>query len=86
MPVLAVAMNGDQYGVAARLFHCGAGERSDAKRLTVTNFRDAIARLLGNPSYKARAQAMQASLARAGSEDRAADLIEQTLRLVRTAA
>lgn len=86
VPVLAVAMNGDQYGVAARLCHCGAGERLDAKRLTATNFRDAIARLLGNPSYKARAQAMQASLARAGGEDRAADLIEQTLRLVRTAA
>ena len=86
VPVIAVAMNGDQYGVAARLEHCGAGERIDAKRLTAPAFRDAISRLLRDPSYKARAATIQASLARAGGERRAADLVEQTLGRVRIAA
>lgn len=86
VPVVAIAMNGDQYGVAARLQHCRAGERIDARRLTAAAFRDAISRVLGNPSYKARATAMQASLARAGGEKRAADLVEQALGRARIAA
>jgi zeaxanthin glucosyltransferase len=86
VPVVAVAMNGDQYGVAARLHHCGAGERIDAKRLTASNLREAISRLLGNPSYKARARVIQASLAEAGGERRAADLVENTVGRLRAAA
>jgi zeaxanthin glucosyltransferase len=86
VPVVAVAMNGDQYGVAARLHHCGAGERVDAKRLTAPAVRDAISRLMNNPSYKAQAALIQASLALAGGERRAADLVEQTLGRARLAA
>jgi zeaxanthin glucosyltransferase len=86
VPVVAVAMNGDQYGVAARLHHCGAGERIDARRLTASTLRGAISRLLSDPSYKARATAIQRSLAEAGGERRAADLVEETLGRLRTAA
>jgi zeaxanthin glucosyltransferase len=86
VPVVAVALNGDQYGVAARLHHSGAGERIDAKKLSAPELRAAIGRLLSDPSYKSRAAVIKASLARAGGERRAADLVEQTLGRSRSAA
>ena len=79
VPVVAVPLNGDQYGVAARLQHAGAGERVELRQLSADTLRQALERVLTVASYKDRAQAIGASLARAGGEQRAADLIEQVV-------
>jgi zeaxanthin glucosyltransferase len=79
VPVIAVPLNGDQYGVAARLQYSGAGERIMLKELNALHLRDVLRKILSQPSYTERARAMQASLQRAGGERRAADLIEEKL-------
>jgi zeaxanthin glucosyltransferase len=80
VPVVAVPMNTDQYGVAARLQHSGAGERIELKQISAKRFFESLDRILSQPAYKQRAQALSASLKQAGGEVRAADLIEQRLR------
>lgn len=79
VPVIAIPHNTDQYGVAARVEHSGAGAAIPFKELRTSRLREAIRRLLTEPSYKERTQSICASIARAGGEARAADLIEQRL-------
>ena len=79
VPVIAVPLNTDQYGVAARLQHSGAGERVALKHLSTKRLAELLNLILSQPSYKRRAQALSDSLKRAGGEVRAADLIEQKL-------
>jgi zeaxanthin glucosyltransferase len=78
-PVIAIPLNTDQYGVAARVEHSGAGAAIPFKELSTSRLREGIRRLLNEPSYKERAQSIRTSIARAGGEVRAADLIEQRL-------
>ena len=73
VPVIAVPLNGDRYGVAARLQYSGAGERIMLKKLNALHLRDVLIKILSQPCYSDRARAMQASLQRAGGERRAAD-------------
>lgn len=79
VPVIAIPLSTDQYGVAARVEHSGAGAAIPFKKLSTSRLREGIKRLLGEPSYKERAQMIRASINRAGGEVRAADLIEQRL-------
>ncbi len=79
VPVVAVPLNTDQYGVAARLAHSGAGERIDLGQLNTRRLYELLERILSQASYTERARAIRDSLDRAGGERRAADLIEQTL-------
>lgn len=79
VPVIAVPLNSDQYGVAARLTYSGAGERISLERLSTASFRELLGRILSDPSYQERARALSTSIERAGGVVRAADLIEQKL-------
>jgi zeaxanthin glucosyltransferase len=79
VPVVAVPINTDQFGVGARLTHSRSGAAIALRDANRSHFRDVVGRLLSNGSYRERAQAMRASLERAGGERRAADLIEQAL-------
>ncbi len=79
VPVVAVALNGDQYGVAARLERSGAGKRMELDRLNAERLCEVVRQVLREPSYAERARALSVSVERAGGERRAADLIEQKL-------
>jgi MGT family glycosyltransferase len=79
VPVVAVPHNADQYGVAARLAHSGAGIAIPLTQLSASQLRTAIERLLTERSYTDRAHVIRSSIERAGGEVRAADLIEQYL-------
>jgi MGT family glycosyltransferase len=79
VPVVAVPLNTDQYGVAARLAHCGAGERISLGQLNARRLYELLERILSQASYTERARTIRDSLDRAGGERRAADLVEQTL-------
>jgi zeaxanthin glucosyltransferase len=85
VPVIAIPLMLDQYGIAARLHHSGAGERIALRHISADGVRTALNRVMKNPSYKARAQILRQSLERAGGQRRAADLIEQVLGSARTA-
>jgi zeaxanthin glucosyltransferase len=79
VPALAVPLNTDQYSVAARLRHSGAGESVRLTELSEVRVAELLGRILGDASYVDRARVIRDSIARAGGTMRAADLIEQAL-------
>jgi len=79
VPVIAVPMYADQFGLAARLERSGAGGRISLDRVSADAVRTLLNRVLSDRSYAERAKAIGASLERAGGERRAADLIEEKL-------
>lgn len=79
VPVLALPMVTDQFAVGARLRRSGAGEAIAAKQLESPSLRNAISRLLMEPTYRVRAKQMAGSLRNSGGEKRAAEIIERTL-------
>jgi zeaxanthin glucosyltransferase len=79
VPVIAVPLQADQYGTAARVEHSGAGAAIPLKQLSTPRLRETIRRLLDDRSYTERAQRIRASITRAGGEVRGADLIEDRL-------
>ena len=81
VPVLALPMNGDQYGVAARLDYAGAGAWLPIRRLTAARLLETLTRLRSERRYAERARTLAASIASAGGAPRAADLIEHALGL-----
>ena len=76
VPVLAMPMVTDQFAVGARLDRSGAGEAITRKQFDGPALRETVSRLLTEPSYRARAKELAASLQKSGGEKRAADIIE----------
>lgn len=77
VPVVAVPWARDQFEVAARIEHAGAGVRVSRRALSPKRLRDAVAQARG---MRAGVEAVAAGLAAAGGADRAATLVEQQLR------
>ena len=77
-PLLVVPLAFDQPGVAARVEHCGIGQRVSrfAGRRT---FARKLKTLLGDDCCRTRLVAMQRALAQAGGVVRAAQIAEQAL-------
>ena len=77
VPVVVVPWGRDQFEVAARVEHAGAGVRMPRSRLTPDSMRDAVRRAR---RMQSGVEAVAAGLAAAGGAPRAADLIEEQLR------
>jgi zeaxanthin glucosyltransferase len=75
VPLVAIPIANDQPGVASRLAWSGAGERILLSQLTVARLRSTIQTVLTNPSYRENAQRLQAANLRAGSIQRATDIV-----------
>jgi zeaxanthin glucosyltransferase len=78
VPVAAMPLAFDQYGCAARLARCGAGDIVPARH-SRDQLHHLLRRLLNEPRYRERAQVMRESIEKAGGERRAADIIEDAL-------
>lgn len=76
VPVLAIPITNEQPGIAARLAYSGAGRVLPVQKLSAAKLRDMVSEMLQNPSYRSRAQWLQAEGKAAGGVRRAADLIE----------
>jgi UDP:flavonoid glycosyltransferase YjiC (YdhE family) len=76
VPLVALPVANDQPGVAARLRHHGVGELIPIRHLDAPRLRNAIVHVLGDPSYRVKAQALQKELAGFDGVRRAADIIE----------
>jgi UDP:flavonoid glycosyltransferase YjiC (YdhE family) len=74
-PMVVVPQRGDQYLVAARIAELGAGLMLTPRDLTPDRLRQAVGRVLAEPAFRARAQALGAGLDEAGGFARAADEI-----------
>ncbi|MGM1030428.1 MAG: glycosyltransferase [Actinomycetota bacterium] len=76
VPVVAVPWARDQFEVAARIEHAGAGVRVPRRALSPRRLRDAVAEARG---MRAGADAVAVGIAAAGGAARAASIVEQHL-------
>lgn len=78
-PQLALPIAFDQPGVAARIAHAGTGLKLLPPLAGVPALRRALRRLLNEPVFAERSQALGQEIARSGGAVGAADLIERAL-------
>ena len=81
VPLVAVPLANDQPGVAARVKARGACVVVPRYRLNATRLRKAVLLVLQDARYREAAQVLQKTIQRMDGPGRAADLIEQVLKL-----
>jgi MGT family glycosyltransferase len=81
VPLVAVPLGNDQPGVAARLKARGACVVVSRHRLNPARLRKAVILVLQDARYREAAQVLQRAIQQLDGPDRAADLIEQVLKL-----
>lgn len=81
VPLVAVPLAHDQPGVAARVKARGAGVVIPLRRLNAARLRKAVMLVLQDGRYREAAQALQRSIQRMDGPGRAADLIDEVLKL-----
>ncbi len=75
-PLVVTPIRDDQPAIADQVNRAGCGVRLHFGRLTARGLRDALGRVLDEPSFADAAARVQASFAAAGGADRAATLLE----------
>jgi UDP:flavonoid glycosyltransferase YjiC (YdhE family) len=81
VPLVAVPLGNDQPGVAARLKARGAGVVVSRHRLNPARLRKAVTLVLQDRQYREAAQGLQRAIRQMDGPGRAAELIEQVLKL-----
>jgi MGT family glycosyltransferase len=88
VPMVVLPVTNDQPGVGTRVEWSGAGRSIPVGRLTVGRLRDAVCEVLGDPSFRERAESLHSRIKAGDGLNRAADLIEAAIgsssRAVRT--
>ncbi len=79
-PLVTIPITNEQPGIAARVERSGAGRRLGLHQLSPSSLGRMIREVLDQPSYGARAHALQEDIARAGGVRRAAEIAEQVAR------
>jgi MGT family glycosyltransferase len=75
VPMVVLPVTYDQPGVGTRVAWSGVGRSIPVGRLTAGRLRDAIREVLGDPSYRERAEGLRSRIETADGLNRAADLI-----------
>jgi MGT family glycosyltransferase len=83
VPLVCIPIGNDQPGVASRVAMRGAGLVVPWNRLTAKRLRSAVRTVLENESYRHAARRVQASILQIDGLDRAADIIEDVLKIGR---
>jgi MGT family glycosyltransferase len=86
VPMIVVPQRGDQHLVAARVTELGAGLSVPPREINATRLRDAVSRVLTEPTFTDHARALAASLKAAGGAIRAADVILSSVEVEATSA
>jgi len=81
VPLVALPLGNDQPGVAARVAARGAGVVIPQQKLTTKKLRAAVQAVLTDPGYRRSAGALKKAIAEADGLNRAADIIEDVLRI-----
>jgi len=80
VPMVAIPLGYDQFGVAARIVYHGVGESIGTNDLSVDGLHTLVQRVLSTPSYREKAQYFQNIIARRRGLDVAAEVIEQAFQ------
>ena len=81
VPLVAIPLGNDQPGVAARIAAKGAGVVIPKRKLNVSRLRSAVQSVLGDGRYRAAARNLQAAIQQVDGLERAADIIEDALKI-----
>ena len=81
VPMVCIPLGNDQPGVAARVKAHGAGVVVLPHRLNVKRLRSAVRVVLENDSYRLAARKIQSAINEANGLDRAADIVEDVLKI-----
>jgi MGT family glycosyltransferase len=81
VPLVCIPLGNDQPGVAARVAARGAGVVVPGSKLNVKRLRSALRAVLEDEKYRCAAREIQASMMRVDGLQRAADIIEDTLKI-----
>jgi UDP:flavonoid glycosyltransferase YjiC (YdhE family) len=79
VPIVAIPIANDQHGVAARVQWHRVGERLILRHATAERLREALERVLYEPSYRENAMRMQAAIERTGGIPAAVEIIERAM-------
>jgi zeaxanthin glucosyltransferase len=80
VPLVAIPINFDQFGVAARIRWTGTGEFVKQNQLTAARLRSAIQKVLAEAHYTDAARRMRDAIAGTNGAEEAADIIEEVVR------
>ncbi|MBV8807220.1 MAG: MGT family glycosyltransferase [Acidobacteriaceae bacterium] len=80
VPLVAIPINFDQFGVAARIRWTGTGEFVKASGIRSEDLKSAVTKVLREPSYREHANKMRDAIARTGGSEQAADIITEVIR------
>jgi zeaxanthin glucosyltransferase len=80
VPLVAIPINFDQFGVAARIRWTGTGEFVTLRKLTVERLTRLVREVLTASRYRKAAGRMRAAIAATNGPERAADIIEEVIR------
>jgi zeaxanthin glucosyltransferase len=83
VPLAAVPLNFDQFGVAARIRWTGTGDFLKLRNLSAESLGALVRRVLTEPGYRAAARRMQEAIAATNGRERAGEIIEQVVRTKR---
>jgi MGT family glycosyltransferase len=78
-PMVVIPFAYDQPAIAARLKRLHVAEMLPIMRLSAKRIREAVAKVLGNVSYRVAAEAVQSNLRSICGRERAADIVERGL-------
>ncbi|WP_421941573.1 glycosyltransferase [Pedobacter sp.] len=76
LPMVVIPIAYDQSHVAGRVFRVGAGERLNFNRFKAHHLKEAVHKVITEPSYRAAAKHIKQSFIDAGGTATAADLLE----------
>jgi zeaxanthin glucosyltransferase len=79
VPLVAVPITYEQPAIAQRLAWSGAGEIVPFRRISASRVRQALERVLNDPSFTENAKTVERSIRDAGGVSKAADVIEQVV-------
>jgi zeaxanthin glucosyltransferase len=75
VPMVVLPVTNDQPGVGARVERSGVGRSIPVGRVTAGRLRQAVGAVLGDPTYRDRAEALRSSIEAGDGLGRAADVI-----------
>src|ERR1700722_200151 len=81
VPLVCIPLGNDQPGVAARVAARGVGIVVPRRKLNVKRLRSAVRAVLKDEKYRSAAREMQAAILRVDGLQRAADIIENALKI-----
>jgi zeaxanthin glucosyltransferase len=81
VPLVCIPLGNDQPGVASRVATHGAGFVVPPRKASAERLRSAVRAVLKNDSYRSAARRLQSAIAQIDGPDRAADIVEDVLKI-----